>query len=307
MPLHPWPNQDTACTNTTTIKNWGGWLSTVSSQPLVFYAFIDTVATCSGYFPTDTAYFGGNVDVPNNTLTGVDFYMNLAQNYSESLPTVNIEASAAGTYYGVDSVGFYSGEKYLANQGLINSWFDNHEALPTAWAFNYLITGGVSTQVAVWKNYDDFEFTTAGPSNVAACRPYIYYAFDESENSRASTSQTCPSGTYCLQPEPNVFPFQTQKVDVNATNFDGLMSTNGWMLLVFDPSIYGPKVPTAAGTPVAPPKFDANPWFFQSYVFAKYNFLGFSTAVQATVMSNVWYNAGQVMPNFNTSIGTTYQ
>ncbi len=117
---------------------------------------------------------------------------------------------------------------------------DNHEPLPTAWAFNYLITGGVSTQVAVWKNYDDFGYDTNDDPVVEACRPYIYYAFDESENSRASTSQTCPSGTYCLQPEPNVFPFQTQKVTVNKTNFDGLMDTNGWMLLVFDPTIYGP-------------------------------------------------------------------
>jgi hypothetical protein len=303
-PLYPWPNQDTACTATESVtKNWGGWLSTLSAQPLFFYATVDTVSNCNGYFPAQSDYW--SYAVPHNTLTGVDFYMNLSASYSESLPTVNIESATGNT-----GVGFYSADKYLASDG--EAYMDNHEPLPTAWAFNYLITGGVSTQVAVWKNYDDFEFDSKGnPTYVKACRPYIYYAFDESENSRASTSQTCPSGTYCLQPEPNVFPFQTQKVDVNATNFDGLMSTNGWMLLVFDPTIYGASAElaklTGTYTPATPPDFDTAAPFLQTYVFAKYNFLGFSTAVQATVLSNVWYNPIQVMPVFNTNNGVIYE
>ena len=281
-PLFPWPNQDTKCTAGESVtKNWGGWLSTLSAQPLFFYAVVDTVSGCNGYFPGSAAYW--NYTIPQNVLTGVDFYINLSQNYSESLPTVNIEST---TGYG--GVGFYSAYKYDQS----DSPADTHEPLPTAWAFNYLQEGGVSTQVAVWKNYDDFEYDSDGnPLYVAACRPYIYYAFDESENSRASTSQVCPSGTYCLQPEPNVFPFQTQRVAVNPTNFDGLMSGNGWMLLVFDPTIYGPNATFVDQ-------------FLQTYVFAKYNFLGFSTAVEATSLSNVWYfGTRQVMPLFNTYNG----
>ena len=283
-PLIPWPDQDASCNNGAIIKNWGGWLSTLSAQPLFFYAIVDSVNACNGYFPGSASYWG--YVSPLNTLTGVDFYMNLAQNYSESLPTVNIEG---WSNYG--GVGFYSAYKASQNKG---NPADTHEPLPTAWAFNYLQEGGVSTKVGVWKNYDDFEYDTHGnPLYVAACRPYIYYAFDESENSRASTSQTCPSGTYCLQPEPNAFPFQTQMVAVNQTNFDGLMSGNGWMLLVFDPTYYG------SGTTAMVDRY------LQTYVFAKYNFLGFSTAVQATVMSNVWwFGDNQAMPRFDTYDGS---
>ncbi len=42
--------------------------------------------------------------------------------------------------------------------------------------------------------------------------PYIYYAWDENENSKARTVTTCPSGLCFGNPEPNVFPFETQKV-----------------------------------------------------------------------------------------------
>jgi len=293
LPLIPWPNQDTACVAGESImKNWGGWLSTLSAQPLFFYAVVDTVSGCNGYFPGSAAYW--NYAIPQNVLTGVDFYMNLAQNYSESLPTVNIES--ANKYAGV---GFYSAYKAMKIvDGGLGAFADNHEPLPTAWAFNYLQEGGVSTQVAVWKNYDDFEFDSKGnPLYVAACRPYIYYAFDESENSRASTSQICPSGTYCLQPEPNVFPFQTQMVPVNQTNFDGLMAGNGWMLLVFDPSI--PY--TTHGTPA----YDTAPADLMTYVFAKYNFGTYSTSVEATTMSNPYFFPSQVMPSLNTYNGAT--
>lgn len=286
-PLVPWPDQDTTCIKAGSyIRNWPGWLSSLTAQPLFFYAIIDSVNACNGYFPGSSQYWA--YTIPLNTLTGVDFYMNLGQNYSESLPTVNIES-----FNGYNGVGFYSADKYAE----FEDYSDNHEPLPTAWAFNYLITGGVSTQVAVWKNYDDFGYDTNDDPVVEACRPYIYYAFDESENSRASTSQTCPSGTYCLQPEPNVFPFQTQKVTVNKTNFDGLMDTNGWMLLVFDPTIYGPNN-------------TFTDQFLQTYVFAKYNFLGFSTAVEATEMSNVWWQGPeQMLPYFNTYNGanTVYE
>ena len=152
----------------------------------------------------------------------------------------------------------------------------------------------------MWKNYDDFE-STSQYEYVIACRPYIYYAFDESENSKASTTPNCPSGTFCLQPEPNVFPFQTQSVPVNQTNFDGLMAGNGWMLLVFDPSI--PYL--THGGEVSGTEYDTEPADLMTYVFVKYNFGTYSTAVEATTMSNPYLFQSQVMPSLNTYDGST--
>jgi hypothetical protein len=296
-PLVSWPSQDTNCTplDGAEIPAWGGWLSSLGTQPLFFYALIDSVQSCNGFFPGDNSFWTGNAGGSylsnTNVLTGYDFYMNPTQNYSESLPTVNLEASAAWGNAG--NVSFYTANR-VAAMGTSYTTTDPtaREPLPTAWAFNYFQNGGATTQVAVWKNYDDFE-TGKGYNYVAACRPYIYYAFDESENSKASTTPNCPSGTFCLQPEPNVFPFQTQMVKVNLTNFDGLMSGNGWMLLVFDPSI--PYVTVAYDKPAD----------LMTYVFAKYNFGTYSTSVEATVMSNPYIFPAQLMPNLNTYNGTT--
>ena len=80
--------------------------------------------------------------------------------------------------------------------------------------------------------------------------------------------------------------FQTQKVAVNTTNFDGLESGNGWMLLVFDPSVYGELIE----------RLDFDDLFLQSYLFVKYNYNGYSTAVEGTDMANFWWNFDQVLP-----------
>ncbi len=297
-PLVAWPSQDTDCNplNGAEIPAWGGWLSSLSTQPLFFYALIDSVQACNGFFPGDDSFWTGNNGASylsdTNVLTGYDFYMNPSQNYSESLPTVNLEASASWS----GNVGFYTANRVAAMSTFTPVDLTAREPLPTAWAFNYFQAGGVTTQVAVWKNYDDFE-SSKTYDYVLACRPYIYYAFDESENSKASTTPNCPSGTFCLQPEPNVFPFQTQMVPVNQTNFDGLMAGNGWMLLVFDPSI--PYLTHGV------PEYDTEPADLMTYVFAKYNFGTYSTSVEATTMSNPYMFPSQVMPSLNTYDGST--
>jgi len=306
-PLTPWPDQDTDCNADTNggstfptgaeIHNWGGWLKTLGPQPVFFYATIDSVYGCSRLFPGQADYWtkGPDDTAPTkwggfsyltewNTLTGIDIYVNRTANYSESLPTVNIEAS---NYY--NSVGFYSELIDAFTSG--NFWYSDREPLPTAWAFYYFQPPIATSEVVVWKNYDDFDTDN---SNVLACRPYIYYAFDDNEFSKSSSSQNCPSGTFCLTPEPNVFPFQTQKVPVNSTNFDVLPTGDGWMLLVFDPSI------------------DEWPWddtYLQTYLFVKYNYstngAGYSTSVEGTVMANYWF-FDQVIPYFNTYDGEIY-
>ncbi|MBZ5589247.1 MAG: hypothetical protein LAO05_11865, partial [Acidobacteriia bacterium] len=306
-PLVPWPDQDTDCNVDTQapgypdgaeIHNWGGWLRSLSAHPLFFYAVIDSVYGCNRYFPGSLEYWTTNPDPTApigpgdnghqwptewNTLTGVDIYLNATSNYSESLPTVNIEA--ANFYH---SVGFYSADIYLATKS--SYYQQDREPLPTAWAFNYFNFGPVTTDVVVWKNYDDFDYDN---DLVWACYGYTYYAFDENEFSKSSTGQNCPSGTFCLTPEPNVFPFQTQKVAVNTTNFDGLPTGNGWMLLVFEPSVF----------PQIPPIWIRDGYMLQTYVFAKYNYGGYSTAVEATEMANYWWNFNQVLPYLNTYDG----
>jgi hypothetical protein len=323
-PLISWPNQDTDCntSNGAEIKGWGGWLSSLGQQPLFFYAIIDSVSSCSGRFADDPNFWqssltdGGIANntsylTNNNTLTGYDFYMNSTQNYSESLPTVNLEAMSR--YSGI---GFYSELRTYA--GVANpDLFTAREPLPTAWAFNFMNNSGITTEVAVWKNYTDFEYKTDGvtPLYVTAVRPYIYYAFDQSENSLASTQVNCPSGTFCLQPEPNVFPFQTQKVPVTPANFDGLPTTAagnfGWMLLVFDPStgIYPFSTQNVCSAASVKHNLYDAATDFQSYVFAKYNYGTYSTSVEATAMSspNVLTGAQSTLPVLNTYNGSLSQ
>ena len=288
-PLYGWPTQDTDCDPTTTADQIASpaFLANLTSSPLFFYATIDAVSSCNGYFPDqDHQYWddnaGAGYNTTNNVLTGNDFYLNFSQNYSESLPTVNLEAATTSTAYG-----FYHYKRVAAGAANVN---DNREPLPTAWAFNYFNGGGVTTNVAVFKTYHELD---AADGLILACRPYIYYAWDENENSKARTVTTCPSGLCFGNPEPNVFPFETQMVPVTSANFSGLMPGNGWMLLVFDPSI--------------PHFLDADYDNIQTYVFAKYNFGAYSTAVQATQMGNYWYNNLQVLPVLNTNTGVLAQ
>ena len=296
LPLVAIPGQDTNCDGTTAeIPNWGGWLGSLTDQPLFFYAYIDVVSACNGNFPEDAQYWstayggvGAGFLTEHNVLMGYDFYTNPLANFSESLPTVNVEAVDNWNY-----VGLYSTNKADAT-GTVDQ---DREPLPTAWAFNYLNNSGITTEVAVWKNYDDFE-TIKGETVVRACLPYVYYAFDENEHFVTTQSSICPSpyGSFCLTPEPNVFPFQTQKVPVTPTNFDGLKETGnemmGWMLLVFDPSI---------------PNLNSlhTDEYLQTYVFAKYNWGTYTTSVEATVMSNRWCFPFEMLPYLNTYDGET--
>jgi hypothetical protein len=290
-PLVAWTGsyQDTDCNPTVAEIGFNGWLSTLTAHPLFFYATIDSVVACNGLFPNQLEYWTGftggtQYNAVNNVLTGYDFYLNFSSNYSESLPAVGLEA-----YPGWGYVGFYSHAKELADSSL-TPFYDDREPLGTAYAFNYFNGGGVTTDVGVWKNYHEFHITSTY-EQVLACEPYIYYAWDENENSKSRTVVTCPSGLCFGNPEPNVFPFQTQKVPVTSTNFTGLMTGNGWMLIVFDPSI--PSTYWPAGTYAED--------YLQAYVFAKYNYGAYSTAVEATTMSNYWcFGTAQQLPFLNT-------
>jgi hypothetical protein len=259
------------------------YLANLTSNPLFFYVTVDVVTACNQNFPDDPAYWTPVLfPTYNNVIIGDIIYLNSTSNFSESFPAVAIEASAA--WASATHHGFYS--RYSSTvPPAVN---DFHEPLATAFGFRYYNSGGVSSNVMVWKN--QLDIVTIGTTDYAnACRPYIYYAFDENENSKARGGGG-PSGFNTA--EPNILPYETQKVPVDVTTWNALMANNGWMMLVFDPSIpfHGPWAPTAG---------------VQAWVGVQYYFAGYSTATEAATLGNVWCFTADVLPSLNTYNGST--
>ena len=173
--------------------------------------------------------------------------------------------------------GFYS--RYSTGAG-VN---DFHEPLGTAFAFRYINTGGPTSNLMVWKDTADIILDPNDDPVFNACVPYIYYAFDENEKSKARGGGG-PSGFSTA--EPNVIPFETQKVPLDVANWNGLMN-NGWMLLVFDPSI--PQITTGSNQ--------------QAWAAVQYFFGSYSTATEAATLGNVWCFPTDILPNLNTYQG----
>jgi hypothetical protein len=186
------------------------------------------------------------------------------------VPAVAIEADT--TWEG--NIGFYS--RY-SDAALVD---DFHEPLGTAFAFRYFDSGGITSNLMLWKTSLDITLDTNDDDVFDACLPYIYYAWDENENSKARGAGG-PSGF--LTAEPNVIPFETQKVPLDIANWNGLMANNGWMLLVFDPSI-----------PFHGPFTSANA--YQAWAGVQYYFGTYSTALEAATLGNVWCFGADVLP-----------
>jgi hypothetical protein len=298
-PLKAYATQDTDCNVSTTADQItpNVWLKTLTNNPLFFYATIDTVNACNGFFPDkDAAYWTGGYAVANNVLVGDDFYLNNTLNYSESVPAVSIEADTG--WKSATHTGFYTKQRAATiATGFLN---DDREPLGNAFAFNYITQSPITTEVMVWKNRHDI-YTTS--SWVYACRPYIYYAWDENEKGSSRTTTSCPSGLCFGNPEPNVFPLETQKVAVTTANFSGLPAANGWMLIIFDPAIPylgpPPATPYTSFLPSTEPNYRA----IQAYVFAKYNWAGYSTSIESAQLANTWCWDGQTIPTLNTYVG----
>ena len=254
------------------------WLTTLTSNPLFFYVTVDVVNLCSTAFPNQSGYWTGRIPSSENVLIGDIIYVNQTARYSESVPAVSLEADvdAANTTY----FAFY--DRYTP--GGIE---DDRENLEGAHAFRYLQTGGVTTEAVVWKStrevfysylpadYDDYNSDLGLDLDAYfeyACEPYLYYAWDENENSKQRGSG--PSGFDTL--EPNAFPFETQSVPVTVGNFYGLMSGNGWMLIIWDSAV---------------PILGYGNWYWHGYpptawVAARYLLGGYSTMTEAAIMAN---------------------
>jgi hypothetical protein len=257
------------------------YLSNLTANPLFFYATVDVVTACNQNFPDDPAYWTPVLfPTANNVIIGDIIYLDAAHTFSESVPAVSIEADfdwASATHHG-----FYSRYSSL-DPPLVN---DFHEPLATAFGFRYYNSGGVSSNVMVWKNQLDI-VTVGGVDYANACLPYVYYAFDENENSKARGGGG-PSGFNTA--EPNILPYETQKVPLDVTTWNALMANNGWMMLVFDPSIpfHGPFTPDTG---------------VQAWVGVQYYFAGYSTALEAATLGNVWCFTADVLPNLNSYVG----
>lgn len=284
---------------------WGPpWLATLTPNPVFFSVTVDVVNACSLHFSDEPGYWTDGVPSTNNVLAGNVFYINPWANFSESVPAVAIEADldwASPTAH----AGFYS--RYTENFN--PPVHDFHEPLPTAFAFQYANSGGVSSYLIVWKNETEFDVAGAGPVSVDACHAYVYYAFDENEDSKArgvccgspAESSVIPNQTQkaplttadsFYYSEPNVIPFQTQRVPLTVDNWNGLMANNGWMLLIFEPSILGPHTTVGSGSG------DVQAWVGVQYYFGTY-----STAVEAFTLGNAWCFPSDVLPALNTYQG----
>lgn len=305
-PLHVWAQYaatSLGCLSGITVSDTGSWLRSLGSYPYFFYVTVDVVSACTDFFPSQEDYWEGGLPLARNVLYGDVFYLNSAQNFSESLPAVSIEADADWNAQNFpNKVGFYD---YLVDTQTALGPIDFHEPLPNSYAFNYLITGGLSTEVIVWKGKgysanaggDNFAALYADVNGtngtVDACRGYIYFAWDEDEHFK---SYTGAGGGISPPPdvpgEPNIFPFETQKVPVTLANFNGLLNANGWMLLVFDPA-------NGVGNSATQYAYE----YSQAYVAAKYNYGTYSTALEAATLGNSNCFANQVLPYFNTYNG----
>lgn len=245
------------------------WHSALTDDPLFFYVTVDAVDQCSTFFPSQSGYWANGV-IPDddNVLLGEVYYINFTANLSEAIPAVHLEYDVDATDNGAIST-FYE----LA-VGPVASVYDGLEPLATAFAFRYYNSGGISSNLMLWKNHYEI-FSYYGYTVADSCGPYVYYAWDENEKSKARSGG--PSGFD--RPEPNVIPFETQRVPLTVDNWTGLMSGNGWMLLVFDPSLY-----LYGGD---------NWWPTEAWAGVQHNFGGFSAALEAATMANYWCFANQ--------------
>lgn len=243
------------------------WLTTIVDDPMFFYVTIDVVRACNQEFPDGGTYFENRYPTGDNVLIGEQYWLNRTANYSEAIPVVHIEWD--DDVFFQNSIGNFRPTFYGLAVGGDAEDYDGTEPLATAFAFRYLNDFGASTSLVVWKNNEELSSTW----RVDAELPYVYFAWDEDEQSKARTEG--PSGFD--RPEPNVIPWETQDAPLNVANWNGLMPGNGWMLLIFDPSF--------------PLESD-----YEAWVGVRYKFGSYSAALEAATMANYWCFRDQILP-----------
>ncbi len=283
---------------------YGDWFESRGlNDPTWMYITADVVYSCNKMFPDATANYwvdgstntgttpfdiaAGPQAMYDNVLIGDIFYINDAQNFSEALNAVSLEADPTMSN---QSPTFY-------NQ--YSDGIDFREPLPTGWAFRYLNAGtAMSTQIRVFKRAStaaagyvgvhdlisdataDTAFSWADADDTI---PYSLYFWDEGEEAMLWTGSTppwSPSPKFC---RINLFPLETQQVDI--AQF-GLPFPSGWALLVYPPS-----TTNDGGTN------GGSPDNYQVYVSVRHAAMGrYSAALQGAVVYNANCDATQVLP-----------
>ena len=282
---------------------YGDWFEArTTADPTWMYITADVVYSCNKMFPAANANYwvAGSTNTGttpydiasgpqaeyDNVLIGDIFYINDAENFSEALNAVSLEADPTVT----QDPTFY--EQYSGGT-------DYREPLPTGWAFRYLNQGtAMSTQIRVFKRAS---YAAAGyvgvhdlmsdagigsaPSFLFAddTIPYSMYIWDEGEEALLWTGSTppwSPSPKFC---RINLFPLETQQVDISqfAVPFN-----SGWALLVYPPSTTN-NGGTNGGSADN----------YQVYVSTRHSAMGrYSAALQGAVIYNANCNIDDILP-----------
>ncbi len=226
-PLHARVHR--GCGQVPVIRHTTDWLSTLSANPLFFYATVDVVKACSTLDPANPAYLASMLD-DRNVLIGDVHYLGGAKGTLESMPAVHVQAGPSPEWAAAHP------GPYEATAGAE----DRREPLPTAFAVRYTNQTTATARFArrsalmLWKTSVEL----AGTDGVTDCGSYMYYAWDEDEHvlTRGVACPTSPCGYTDV--DPNLFPFRTQLVPFDVSNFD-LPGPSGWMWLLLPPSYRG--------------------------------------------------------------------
>jgi len=277
------------------------------------YLTADVVWTCNRMFPDAVLNYwvdgaalnasggqNGAQAMYDNVLMGDIFYINDAQNFSEAIPAVSLEANRYFAFRtGTDQapITFYhqyvmgTGAGYSATSG------DYREPLPTAWAFRYLNMGqAMSTKLRVfkratyvgsgnhdtlvWDNYNDADVINQIPPTYIAADdtiPYTLFIWNEDEDAMLITGVRPPWSPSPGSCRVNLLPLETQEVDISEF---GVTFTSGWGLLVYPPSN----------------NLTGDDWY-QVYVSTQHAAAGrYSAALEGTVLGNANCFSEQMLP-----------
>ena len=265
--------QHGGCPGISQVRHDNDWVTTLGTNPLVFFVTVDVVNSCTTLNPSSPAYWNG-VASDRNVLVGNVYYVNDEQYFSESYPAVAIEASAT---QGPSVLGFYQSRTNVE---------DNREPLPTAFELPYQNEAPiVRSDLLLWKNFAELD----NDGTVVDCGGYVYYAWDEDEHSLSAGYNCDPSPCSVLFVDGNQFPFFTQMVPLTSDNFD-LPDDYGWMLLVLPPSYDRPFTDPSPGDTTNFSKY-------MGWAALRTYYQGHSTLTTAWTMANAHCNPAQVLPN----------
>ncbi|MEO7975038.1 MAG: hypothetical protein ABIU84_15765, partial [Thermoanaerobaculia bacterium] len=183
------------------------------------YVTVDTVSSCSRFFPDDPGYWVSGIATNQNVLWGDYFYVNSGENFAQGETLVHVEAS---TLLDITNYTFYY--RYSLNDGVPGQ--DNREGLGNVFAARFLNGGSFDggTSFLVWrdsKNKITHASCGAVPSNKFPLGQHQVVMFDEEENPEVPegcTISPCNPGSF-----DTPFPWEAQRTRVGVdlqTSYD---------------------------------------------------------------------------------------